>query len=214
MANEQEYEQFCVAERISSAVIMMHCVLLIDMSVTLPLSIVSSAVVTFQRWQWMGFSNVTPELMWSTLISHVTFSWIVFSVSYALRSNIATKLESDDASSLLLASRHVLKGVCDGDLVLDRRSHLIVEDASSLERLLHAKTKLSGRNFLELFLDADGRQRFLHFLQSEAAPKVSKAAIPPCLRIALQGADGPVSTDVFCTSCAAAGQDCSWSMFQ
>lgn len=31
--------------------------------------------------------------------------------------------------------------------------------------------------------------------------------MPPCLRIALQGADGVVSTDVFCTSCAAAGKD-------
>ena len=207
VANEQEYERFCAAERVAGTTLMLQCVLLIDMHVTLPISILSSAVVTFKRWQWMGFSNVTPELVWSTLVSHATVTWMVFWVSHALQSSIARKLESDDASSLLLASRHVLKGVCDGDLVLDRRSHLIVEDASPLERLLHAKEKLSGRNFLDLLLDADGRQRFLHFLQSEAAPKASKAAIPPCLRIALQGADGPVSTDVFCTSCAAAGKD-------
>ena len=207
VANEQEYERFCAAERIAGTILMLLCVLLIGMHVTLPISILSSAVVTFKRWQWMGFSNVTPELVWSTLVSHATVTWMVFWVSHALQSSIARKLESDDASSLLLASRHVLKGVCDGDLVLDRRSHLIVEDASPLERLLHAREKLSGRNFLDLFLDADGRQRFLHFLQSEAAPKASKAAIPPCLRIALQGADGPVSTDVFCTSCAAAGKD-------
>lgn len=207
VANEQEYERFCAAERIAGTILMLLCVLLIDMHGTLPISILSSAVVTFKRWQWMGFSNATPELVWSTLVSHATVTWMVFWVSHALQSSIARKLESDDASSLLLASRHVLKGVCDGDLVLDRRSHLIVEDASPLERLLHAREKLSGRNFLDLLLDADGRQRFLHFLQSEAAPKASKAAIPPCLRIALQGADGPVSTDVFCTSCAAAGKD-------
>ena len=214
VANEQEYERLWAAERISVPVLVLHCVIFIDVQVTLPISILSSAVISFKRWQCMGFSDVAPELMWSSLVSHVTVAWLVVWLSHALRSNLAAKLESDDASSLLLASRHVLKGVCDGDLVLDRRNYLIVEDASPLERLLHAKTKLSGSNFLDLFLDADGRQRFLHFLHGEASPKTSKAAIPPCLRIALQGADGPVSTDVFCTSCAAAGQDWSCPKFK
>ena len=126
---------------------------------------------------------------------------------YVIQCHIAARLESDDASSLLLASRAVLRGVCDGDLVLDRRSLCIVEDSTTLERLLNVKRKLSGSNFLDLFLDTDGRRQFLQFLQSEAALEKSKAAIPPCSRIVLQGAHGSVSTDVFCTSCAAAGHD-------
>ena len=206
VVNEMEYERFCAMEKLAGVHMSMQSVVFIDMKVTVPSYIFSAAVMTFTRWHWMGFSNVTPE----SLAQHLVVAGMMACLVSAMQSQIAAKLESDDASSLLLASRRVLKGVCDGDLVLDRRNHLIVEDASSLERLLHAKTKLSGRNFLDLFLDVDGRQRFLHFLQSEAAPKVSNAAIPPCLRIALQGADGPVSTDVFCTSCAAAGQDCSW----
>jgi len=126
---------------------------------------------------------------------------------YVIQCHIAARLESDDASSLLLASRAVLRGVCDGDLVLDRRSHCIVKDSTTLERLLNIKRKLSGSSFLDLFLDAGGRQQFLQFLQSEAALKKNKADIPPCLRIILKGAHGLVSTDVFCTSCAVAGHD-------
>jgi hypothetical protein len=82
-----------------------------------------------------------------------------------------------------------------------------VKDSTTLERLLNIKRKLSGSSFLDLFLDAGGRQQFLQFLQSEAALKKNKADIPPCLRIILKGAHGLVSTDVFCTSCAVAGHD-------
>lgn len=57
--------------------------------------------------------------------------------------------------------------------------------------------------------DLEGRQRFVRFLQSESAKLLKPRGtgqVPPCLRIALEGAEGPVSIDVFCTSCVA-GQD-------
>ena len=75
-----------------------------------------------------------------------------------------------------------------------------------MERLLKTPKKLADTSFLDLFLDPEGRQNFLQFLRSETAPRQSQG-IPPCLRIALQGAEGPVSTDVFCTSVAAAGEE-------
>ena len=174
--------------------------LFLDCKVTVPVYIFGSAVVTLKQWHWMGF--VLSSLVW-----HVTFAGMMTCVVLAMQYHIAAKLESDDVSSLLLASRCVLRGVCDGDVVVDCCTHRILEDSTSLERLLNVKRKLSGSNFLDLFLDADGRQQFLQFLQSEVLPQERKAAIPPCLRIVLQGAHGPVSTDVFCTSCAAAGQD-------
>ena len=75
-----------------------------------------------------------------------------------------------------------------------------------MERLLKTPKKLADTSFLDLFLDPEGRQNFLQFLRSETAPRQSKG-IPPCLRIALQGAEGPAFTDVLCTSVAAAGEE-------
>jgi hypothetical protein len=92
----------------------------------------------------------------------------------------------------------VLRGVCDGDLLLDKSSCSIVDDASCLERLLKSSKKLSKTNFLDLFLDSEGRQRFLHFLSSQD-DGTSAGSMPRGLRISLQGADGAVSIDVFQT---------------
>jgi len=155
----------------------------------------------------MALSNVKPMLLASTLVSNTAACGVVTFIVFAMQSHIEGKLDSKDISSLLVASRKVLRGVCDGDLVLDSRNHNIVDDGSSLERLLKTPKKLVDTSFLDLFLDPEGRQHFLQFLRSETAEKKQSQGIPPCLRIALQGAEGPVSTDVFCTSVAAAGEE-------
>ena len=200
LAIEMNYERFCAMEKLLGAALMVQSVVFLDCKATVPVYIVAAAVVTLKQWHWMGFALFS-------LVLHVIFAWLMTCVVFAMQHHIAVKLESDDVSSLLQASRCVLRGVCEGDVVLDRHTHRILEDSTSLERLLNVKRKLSGSNFLDLFLDADGRQQFSQFLQSEVLPQAGKAAIPPCLRIVLQGAHGSVSTDVFCTSCAVAGQD-------
>ena len=206
-ANLTDFEVFCAMEKATGVVLHLMSALFIDFKMTLPMCMVSAVVLTFKQWQLLGCSRLTSELVGSTLVSHIASLVVVIFIVYAMQSYIAARLDSDDASSLLRAFRRVLRGVCDGELVLDRRNHRIVDDASSLERLLNAKKKLSETHFLDLFLDSEGRQRFLEFLDSETSTTDSKATIPSCLRIVLQGASGPVSTDVFFTSCGAAGQD-------
>ena len=148
-------------------------------------------------------------LISSTLISHIALAAVVSFIVCAMQSSIRAKLESDDALSLLKAFREVFRGICDGNLVLDPQNYKIVGDATSLECMLKAKRKLADTNFLALFSDLEGRQKFVQFLESESAKFLTPrnpGQIPSCLRIVLEGAEGPVSTDVFCTSCAA-GQD-------
>jgi hypothetical protein len=55
------------------------------------------------------------------------------------------QVDSSDASSLMLGFRHVLRGLCDGDLLLDRSSCRIVDDASGLERLLKSNKTFGHR---------------------------------------------------------------------
>ena len=206
VANETDLGMFLATEKITTGSMVLLSVIFIDLKMTLPVYISGAVVLTYKQFQLIGFSNVKPMFFASTLASHASACGLVSFIVLAIQSQIAGKLDSQDVSSLLLASRRVLRGVCDGDLVLDSRNHSIVDDASSLERLLKTPKNLADTSFLDLFLDPEGRQNFLQFLQSETAPRESDC-IPPCLRIALQGAEGPVSTDIFCTSLAAAGQD-------
>ena len=55
------------------------------------------------------------------------------------------QVDSSDASSLMRGFRHVLRGLCDGDLLLDRSSCRIVDDASGLERLLKSNKTFGHR---------------------------------------------------------------------
>jgi hypothetical protein len=57
--------------------------------------------------------------------------------------------------------------------------------------------KLCETSFLDLFLDTESRQRFLHFLHTDETS--ADLAIPRGLRVFLQGAHGPVSMDLFHT---------------
>ena len=206
-ANQTDFEVFLSNEQMTQGAMVLASVLFIDFKLTMPAYALGAVVLTHERWQLLGVPRVTPTLMFSTFFSHCSALVVAVFAVQVMRSYIAARLDSDDTSSLLLAFRRVLRGVCDGELVLDPRNHRIVDDASSLEKLLNAQKKLSETNFLDLFLDTEGRQRFLEFLDSEASTKDSQSTIPACLRIALQGAAGPVSTDVFFTRCGVAAQD-------
>ena len=206
VVHETELEMFSATEKISQVTMVLLSVVFIDWKMPIPVYLFGAVVLTYKQFQLLGLSNVKTMLLASTLVSHTAACGVVTFIVLAMQSHIAGKLDSRDVSSLLVASRRVLRGVCDGDLVLDSRNHNIVDDGSSLERLLKTPKKLADTSFLDLFLDPEGRHNFLQFLRSETAPRQSKG-IPPCLRIALQGAEGPVSTDVFCTSVAAGGEE-------
>ena len=158
-----------------------------------------------QTMEFEGFANVTMMRICSTVVSHMCVASAVVFLVYSMQRSIAAKLESGDAFSLLRGFRKVLRGVCDGDLVLDNEFQ-IVGDATSLEQLLKSERQLVGTNFLDLFLDIEGRQCFKQFLNAESASKQMDKmdnrdafALPRGLRVSLQGAEGPISADVFCT---------------
>eukprot|EP00438_Fugacium_kawagutii_P020420 Skav231258 [mRNA] locus=scaffold411:756762:757643:- [translate_table: standard] len=122
-----------------------------------------------------------------------------------MRSMIVAKLDSSVASSRMLGFRQVLRGVCDGDLLLDQSSCTILDDASSLERLLKSGKELVRTNFLDLFLDAGSRAGFVEFLNTQEASADANLRMPSALRVMLQGSAGPVSIDVFQTRVSNAG---------
>eukprot|EP00438_Fugacium_kawagutii_P018471 Skav204800 [mRNA] locus=scaffold763:480409:481491:+ [translate_table: standard] len=109
------------------------------------------------------------------------------------RQLIESRLKFGDSSCRLAGFRSVLRGVCDGEILLDPNKTL-VEDTTSLERILNVPKTLSGSNFLNLFPASEDRNSFLQFLsRSHFQPDQTPAAC----RVALQGSLGIVSLDLF-----------------
>ena len=120
---------------------------------------------------------------------------LVVVIERLARLHIESRLQSGDHSCRLTGFRSVLRGVCDGDILLDPNKNL-VEDTTSLERLLNVQKKLSGTNFTNLFQSVEDRIRFLEFLatSSNYQPDMNT---PSACRVTLQGSLGPVSLDLF-----------------
>ena len=196
LVRESDLMTLFFAEKVLGAGLVFMSVTLFDLKMTLSTQICQAVLLMYKQFQLVGFEQVTLLMFASSLTSHFVTAVLILVIDRIIRSNIFAKMNSSDASSMMLGFRQVSRGVCDGDLLLDKSSCSVVDDASCLERLLKSSKKLSKTNFLDLFLDSESRQRFLHFLSSQDP---EPTAMPRGLRLALQGADGPVSIDVFHT---------------
>ena len=80
--------------------------------------------------------------------------------------------------------------------VPDYWSHLLC-----LQRSSPFSRKLSESNFLDIFMDAESRLIFLNFLNVQDPSEMSTIPrIPRGLRVSLQGADGPIYSEISSTS--------------
>ena len=100
------------------------------------------------------------------------------------------------------AFRHLLKGVSDGDLLLDSNFN-ICGNASCLQRLLGTHEDFNGRNFLDLITEP-GSVPFSKFLVAEGGGSSASATpgskcpnMPQGVRVHLQGSGCEVPVDVF-----------------
>ena len=177
-----------------------------DMLMTFPMIVSGGLMFSFKKFKSDGV-EVTATHICTVLFLHLLTASVVAWMNYAIQCSILDKIESNDDRSLLLGFRKVLKGVCDGNLVLDSHNLTVVDDSRSLEQLLKSDKKLVDSKFLDLFLDTDSRQRFVQFLNAQSSNCLpgnleggnTEPTMPLGFRVRLQGAQGPVSVDVFCT---------------
>ena len=195
IANETDLVMFDVGERVSLVGAICGSIALIDVKVTLPLHACQSAILTYCRWKLIGFEQLTFYVTSLHVISNIVFCGVLAICIHHIQSLILAQLDSGDASSLVSGFRQVLRGVCDGDVVLNRSTMMIVDDASCLERVLKSNRKLHNSNFLDLFLDSESRKQFSEFLAQEPS-----CGVPRGLRVSLQGSRGSVSMDLFSTT--------------
>ncbi|CAE7187804.1 Mcat, partial [Symbiodinium pilosum] len=103
-----------------------------------------------------------------------------------VRSNIRAQFHCSDAESLMFSFRRMLRGICDGEVLLD--SNLRIHSVSDcLKHLLMTSTNLHGKSFQQLLHPAD-LQKFRQFMETSAASTAQNDSMPPCLRVSLLGA--------------------------
>ncbi|CAE7823090.1 unnamed protein product [Symbiodinium sp. CCMP2456] len=120
---------------------------------------------------------------------------------FAVREWIVASFQSQDSDFLIEGFRQMLKGICDGELLLDSNFQ-ISGKAPCLQRLLSSSEDFAGRSFRDLLVDDKARKVFDDFLKAAAVEGVREhlqsSAAPRCLRVPLRAPSGQtISVDVF-----------------
>eukprot|EP00913_Durusdinium_trenchii_P034592 g32362.t1 len=117
-----------------------------------------------------------------------------------LRGRIDALLDTADAESLVSSFRRVLRGVCDGEVLLDSRMN-VTKDSECLKHLILTNVSLTGKCFQDLLADEEERRRFTEFIHSSTRTFSEAKALqspPVCLRVSLLGSEGiRVAADLY-----------------
>ena len=171
----------------------------LDPAVSIPFQIFFTALEIGTYFVFFGRTGVQWELLavahFITLSSHVVCG--VF-IDRVLRQRIKAMLEKGDAESLVSSFRRMLRGVCDGEVLLDSQMN-VAQESDALKHLILTSVSLVGRSFERLLADEEHKP-FKDFVESSmdtlAMPK--KSAVTPCLRVSFRGSAGiRVAADIF-----------------
>ncbi|CAE7246554.1 Mcat [Symbiodinium sp. KB8] len=109
-----------------------------------------------------------------------------YTLETCVRSNIRAQFHGSDAESLMVSFRQLLRGICDGEVLLD--SNLRIHSVSDcLKHLLMTSTNMHGKSFQQL-LDPADLQKFREFMETSANQTEPKVSTPSCLHVSLLGA--------------------------
>ncbi|CAE7274743.1 Mcat [Symbiodinium natans] len=168
----------------------------IDTRLSVPWQLLLSAG---QLWADFSGPNGVRHPAFTVFLQGVVLGLTIFG-SYTLetcvQSNIRAQFHRSDAESLMVSFRRMLRGICDGEVLLD--SNLRIHSASDcLKHLLMTSTNMHGKSFQQL-LDPRDLQKFRKFMETSASTAAESTSSPSCMRVSLLGAASTrISVDVF-----------------
>ncbi|CAK9018629.1 unnamed protein product [Durusdinium trenchii] len=121
-------------------------------------------------------------------------------IDLLLRGRLYALFETADAESLVSSFRRVLRGACDGEVLLDGQMN-VAQESECLKHLILTNVSLKGRSFQHLLVDEE-QQRFHEFIntstQAFGTPESKGSALPLCLRVSFRGSAGiQVGADIY-----------------
>ena len=130
---------------------------------------------------WQGFALV--EIVAASLF-----------IDRTVRARIQAHLHAEDAETLVSSFRKLLRGVCDGEVLLDDRCR-VKEESSCLKHLILTDVSLKGKAFEDLLADEQGR--FREFITASTVTQAHPTH-PVGLRVSLRDSAGiRVGADIY-----------------
>ena len=181
----------------------LHGILFPAGAMTVVYSVLHTVLYIWATAQVHGKSGLNLWL----LVFHIAFQTLVcnvvpFLLEFTLRECISASFQSKDSDSLISGFRQMLKGICDGELLVDSKFR-ISGSAPCLQRLLASKEEFAGRSFRELIDGKEAQEKFDGFLlpavqEDDMKDDRSNEGAPRCLRVPLKAPSGQVvPVDVF-----------------
>eukprot|EP00434_Breviolum_minutum_P044372 symbB.v1.2.039623.t1/scaffold6689.1/size16162/1 len=166
-------------------------VLFVDIEITLPAQVMMSFSEIWKAWQ-RDPGTVILFLPYELLVGSCILA-VSGLVESSMRRRMATLLNSE---SMLTSFRQMLRGVCDGEVLLD--SKLRVTGKGCLKRLLMTSEDFSHRSFEELLVEEE-RPTFRRFMldSGDVAEEAQANSAPTCLRVSLKRAEHRIGVDLF-----------------
>lgn len=153
-------------------------------------------------WRWtavhcvfMAVQRIAMDLLHQTggveILLQVSSFGLVTIVSalyeHQARSRISAVIKSDEADSMLYGFRQMLRGLADGDVLLDQQFKIV--GSTRLKGFVDSCQP--GTSFADL-LDNKDWQKFLDFATASAGE-----SLPPCMRVTLKSKHAEVGVDLF-----------------
>ncbi|CAE7844433.1 unnamed protein product [Symbiodinium necroappetens] len=172
-------------------------VLQIESSLHIPGQTAITASLVLSKLHACGCTSSVAFLALSegfTLVMVIGLSIILES---SLRGHFAAQLRSTDAEAMVSGFRRMLRGICDGEVLLDG-SLCIKGHNTCLQRIMSRPVE-ANTHFPDLLVDSKEEHRRLHdFIKTSSNVGEDTAGTPPCLRVSLQGsAQVSVGVDLF-----------------
>ena len=119
-------------------------------------------------------------------------------IDLALRRGILALLEAANSESLVDSFRRLIRGLCDGTVLLDSQMN-VAQESEGLQHLIRGDTNFNGKSFKELLADED-QNRFRDFVETSMASQSAKLkdSAPLCSRVGFRGSEGiQVAADLY-----------------
>ncbi|CAK9036084.1 unnamed protein product [Durusdinium trenchii] len=165
---------------------MIMSLIFIDTWTTGPAQVVIS---TAEIWQYSVQHDIADTVLFAWVQILAGSGIVAFSVilEYWITCHVSSLL---DTESILSSFRRMLRGVCDGEVLL-ADDMTIRADAECLKHLLMNSGNFKGKSFEKLLQPAEVT-RFRDFMKQSQRdalqPDEQRTRTPPCLRISLRGA--------------------------
>lgn len=172
-------------------------VLQIESSLHIPGQTAITASLVLSKLHACGCTSSVAFLALSegfTLVMVIGLSIILES---SLRGHFAAQLRSTDAEAMVSGFRRMLRGICDGEVLLD--GSLCIKGHNTCLQRIMSRPVDANTHFPDLLVDSKEEHRRLHdFIKTSSNVGEDTAGTPPCLRVSLQGsAQVSVGVDLF-----------------